>query len=219
MENQIRDYVDSLFDRAPNSQRIYELKIELIQNLTDKYHDLLEEGKSPDDAYNITILGIGDINELIASVNEPQPQYAGDYERRRRSALYISAAVMLYILSVVPIIILSAMGVGETGELLGVVLMFIMIAAATGMIIYNSMTRPKKNSSPDTVVEDFKQWQTNKNDGKSIYKAIMSAYWPLVMALYFLLSFGTGKWSVTWIIFLIAPAVSGIIKSIFELKK
>ena len=216
MEEQIRDYVENLFESAPYTQRIYELKLELIQNLTDKYHDLLAEGKTPDDAYNITILGIGDINELIASVNDSEPpRVTYTNEARRRSAACVSISVMLYILSVVPLIILSEIG---GSAIVGVVIMFVMIAAATGLIIYNSMTKPKKNAQPETVVEDFKQWQNQKNNSNSLYKAIMSAYWPLVLAVYFLLSFSTGRWDVTWIIFLISPAVSGIIKSVMEIK-
>ena len=84
-------------------------------------------------------------------------------------------------------------------------------------MIYNHAAKPKKQASANTVVSDFKQWQTQTNSRKQLLKAIRSAYWPLVLALYFLLSFGTGRWHITWIIFLIAPAVDGIIKAVLTL--
>lgn len=213
MENRIREHVEDLFRDAPNNQRIYELKVELIQNLMDKYYDLVGEGKSPEDAYNLTILGIGDVEELIASVEEPTVIRAS--MGKKKTAFRVSIAVMLYILSVVPVILFAEAGINAV---YGVVIMFVMIAAATGLIIYNSMSSPHKKSRPETVVEDFKQWQNKKSGNNAVYKAIMSAFWPLCLALYFVLSFTTGRWNVTWIIFLIAPAVSGIIKAVFDLK-
>lgn len=42
-------------------------------------------------------------------------------------------------------------------------------------------------------------------------KAVDSAFWLLVVAVYFLLSFLTHRWDITWIIFIAAPAVSGIL--------
>ena len=54
MEYNIRAYVDQLFADAPDTQRAYEMKMELVQNLLDKYNDLVASGKSEEDAYNIT---------------------------------------------------------------------------------------------------------------------------------------------------------------------
>lgn len=216
MEDRIRDYVENLFVNAPQTQKVYEMKVELIQNLIDKYHDLIEGGKSEEDAYNITVLGIGDINELLSEVEKQETTYMekADYYKRR-SALCITIAVMMYILSVVPVIVFAEL---HLSEVLGVAIMFVLIALATGLIIYNSMTKPKKNETPETVVDEFRQWQSGQSNSKNAYKALMSAYWPLMLAVYFIFSFLTGRWDVSWIIFLIAPAGSGIIKAIFELK-
>lgn len=221
MEYNIRVYVDELFQNAPKTQKAYELKVELTQNLLDKYHALLAEGKSPEDAYNLTVVSIGDVRELFDGLEETPVQSAPVYipttSPEKRSAAITSIAVMLYILSVVPLIVLSSLLDPQIGGTIGVVLMFVMIAAATGLLIYNHAAKPKKQASSGTVVDDFKQWQTQTSSRKQLLKAIRSAYWPLVLALYFLLSFGTGQWHVTWILFLIAPAVDGIIKSILTL--
>ncbi len=220
MEYNIRAYVDELFENAPRTQKAYELKIELTQNLLDKYHALLNEGKSPEDAYNLTVMSIGDVRELFAGLEDgpipSQPVYIPPMDGAKKSAAITAIAVMLYILSVVPVIVIGAIFPGDMA-ILGVVLMFVMIAAATGLLIYHHATKPKKAPPAENVVSDFKQWQTQNDSRKQLLKAIRSAYWPLVLALYFLLSFGTGKWHVTWILFLIAPAVDGIIKSVLTL--
>lgn len=221
MEYNIRAYVDDLFQNAPRTQKAYELKVELTQNLIDKYRALIEEGKSAEDAYNLTVMSIGDVRELFDGLEDgpvpSQPVYIPPADGVKRHAAVTSIAVMLYILSVVPLIVLSTILPDDIGGTLGLVLMFLMIAAATGLLIYNHATKPKKQPPAGTVVADFRQWQTQNNSNRQLLKAIRSAYWPLVLALYFLLSFGTGRWSITWIIFLIAPAVDGIIKSVLTL--
>ncbi|MCH5352335.1 MAG: hypothetical protein J1E06_02585 [Acutalibacter sp.] len=220
MEYNIRAYVDELFQNAPRTQKAYELKVELTQNLLDKYHALIAEGKSPEDAYNLTVVSIGDVRELFEGLEDTptrtEPVYIPVGSPERRSAIITSVAVMLYILSVVPVIVLGSIPIPGL-DILGVVLMFVMIALATGLLIYHNATRPKKKAPSGTVVEDFRQWQTKSTSNKQLLKAIRSAYWPLVTAFYFLLSFGTGKWHITWIVFLIAPAVDSIIKSVLIL--
>lgn len=221
MEYNIRTYVDELFQNAPRTQKAYELKVELTQNLLDKYNALVEEGKSPQDAYSLTVLSIGDVRELFEGLDEePVPasaEYMGPEPSTKSHGAITALAVMLYILSVVPIIILSVFN-SELLNIVGVVLMFVMIAAATGLLVYNNSTKPKATkAAPGTVVGDFKQWQNQGVQKKQLLKLVESIFWPLVLAAYFLLSFGTGKWGITWIIFLIAPAIDGIIRAVFAL--
>ena len=95
MEYKIREYMDQLFESAPHTQRAYELKIELTQNLIEKYYALVGEGKSPEDAYNLTVMSIGDVRELFAQLEDdengqpvPPPIYypqhpQQDYGQRR----------------------------------------------------------------------------------------------------------------------------------------
>ena len=70
MEYNIRSYVDELFQNAPRTQKAYELKVELTQNLLDKYHALLAEGKSPEDAYSLTVVSIGDVRERFEGLED-----------------------------------------------------------------------------------------------------------------------------------------------------
>ena len=45
---------------------------------------------------------------------------------------------------------------------------------------------------------------------------IESAYWCIVTAVYLLVSFWTGQWGVTWIIWVAAPGIYGIISALIE---
>ena len=220
MEYKIRAYMDQLFETAPRTQRAYEMKIELTQNLIDKYYALVGEGKEPEDAYNLTVMSRGDVRELFVQLEDdeegnpvPQPVYYPQEQPNQKRAMIRVLAVMLYILSVTPVILMEQLGLDG----IGVVGMFAMIAAATGLLVSDRITHPKTDQPvPGTVVEDFRQWQGKKARKKHWVAAFNGAFWPLVLAFYFLISFATGKWYITWVVFLIAPAVDVIVNSLLK---
>lgn len=217
MNEKLRNYIESLFEDAPKSKQAVELKEEILQNTIDKYNDLLAEGKGEEASFNIAVAGIGDVSELLNNLRAAD-YAANQYTKaeieasKKRSALFVSVAVMLYILCIIPCIIFNSSYIGP-------VLMFMMIALATGLIIYNSKTRIQYNKRDDTIVENFKEWNTEKNERGSLRKSINSSIWALTLALYFIISFTTGAWYITWVIFLISGAIENIIKACFELKK
>ncbi len=219
MEYKIREYMDSLFESAPRTQRAYELKIELTQNLIEKYYAFVGEGKSPEEAYNLTVGSIGDVRELFAQLEDdengqpvPQPVYYPQPQVNQRRVLCRVLAIMLFILCPVPAIIANELFASEG---LGAIGLFMMIAAGAGLLVYDRLTHPKPaQPAPGTVVEDFRQWQQGKAKKTHWRAAFNGAYWPLVVAFYFLLSFGTGRWHITWVVFLIAPAVGVIINTL-----
>lgn len=219
MNEKLRNYIEFLFEDAPKTKEVIELKEEMLQNLIDKYNDLVSEGKSNEAAYNIATASIGDVNDLIEQLKN-RPTYQQGFEKemlesKKRSALLTSIAVMLYIMSVIPVMLLGEIGTG----ILGVVIMFMMIAIATGLIIYNSMSKPKYLKKDQTVVEEFKAWKANSVEKNALYKSICGAMWSIIVVIYFIISFMTMAWHITWVIFLIGSAIQGIIHAIFELKK
>lgn len=221
MEYNIREYMDQLFESAPHTQRAYELKIELTQNLIEKYYNLVNEGKSPEEAYSLTVMSIGDVRELFAQLEDdengqpvPPPVYYPQPQPDHRRALVRAVAVMLFVLSVVPPIIMNEF-FGGAFHAVGAIGMFLMIALGAGLLVYDHFTHPKTvQPVPGSVVEDFRQWQQGKVRKKHWRAAFNGAFWPLVVAFYFLVSFGTGKWYITWVIFLIAPAVCVVVNTV-----
>lgn len=216
MEAKLRAYVEALFEQAPKTRKAYELKEEMIQNLIEKFRDLCAEGKTEDVAYNIAISSIGDTSELIAGLSEPMAALTPEQQKTKNLYAGLTAlAVALYIVSVIPLIALSVRG----NEILGLAVMLGLVAVATGLIIFISMTKPKYHKVEDTMVEDFKEWKHTKDERNEVLKSVNSAVWMLTVVAYLIVSLGTGAWHITWVIFLIGIAVQQIVRAIFQIKK
>ena len=53
----------------------------------------------------------------------------------------------------------------------------------------------------------------------SLKKSINSMIWAIGLALYFIISFATMAWYITWLIFPITGAVQGLVRAILDLKE
>jgi pheromone shutdown protein TraB len=194
----------------------------MIQNLNDKYSDLLAEGKSEEAAYNIAVAGIGDISGLLKELETDRETGKEteimNQEAKQKSALLTSIAVMLYIVSLLPLIMLSLAG-AVNAELIGLPLFFLFVAAGTGLLIYNNMTKPSYGKDSETMVEEFRDWQSDEKDRKQLRKAISSALWTIIIAVYLVVSFTTMMWWITWIIFIIGAAIESLMNVFYAWKK
>ena len=215
MNNRLREYIDNLFATAPSNMKAVEVKEEILQNLTDKYNDLIAEGKSEDVAFNIAVASIGDVSELIRELQGLPQQYNKISEengkQRQRTALMTAIAIGLYIFSPVPVILIQ--------NEIGVVFLFVFIAIATGMLVFNGITKSKNQQVPDTMVEEFKEWRERNSGKNQLQKSITSAIWAIGVVIYFLISFSTGAWYITWVIFLVIAAIEGVVKAVFDMSK
>jgi hypothetical protein len=189
----------------------------MFQNLTDKYNDLIAEGKSEEAAYNIAVASVGDISELIDELKkntEARDSYINDPKRqkeKKRSAVLVSCAIMLYILSVIPLFILQ--------NVAGLVMLFVFAAIATGMLIYNGMTKIEHVRHDETIASEFREWRETNKMQKSAFRSLSSSLWALIVIVYFLVSFWTGAWHISWLIFFVGFALQNIIKGFFDMKK
>lgn len=213
--------MDHLFRDVKPTRKTVELKEEILQNLVDKYHDLLKEGKTEEAAYNIAVATIGDMDELLAGLQnentDMQPVYDEKMDKwRRKSALRISVAVALYIMCLLPPILMSG---SDYENSIAPALMFSMIGVATAILIYNNLTKPYYHRADDSIVDEFREWQQQTDSARRAFRAISSALWALIVVIYILISFWTMAWHITWVIFLIGVAVEGILKAVFELKR
>ena len=143
---------------------------------------------------------------------------------RSRGAVMTALSVAMYILCWVPLVLLGALsGNDGMGGAIGLGIMFLMIAAATALNIIHGMTKPEcmreepKRAEEDDDDDDEKKPQ--KNGGRHpVYKAISGALWSLTVVVYLGVSFLTGAWHITWLIFLIVTAIDNIIKACFDLR-
>lgn len=210
MENKLKNYLDILFEDMPQTAETDEMKSEMFQNLLDKYYDLVNDGKDPDVAYNMTIASIGDIRSLFSDNKSEKIDFT---DHKKRSAILTTVAIVLYILCVVPIIILSE--IGGFADVIGISLMFVMIAVATGLIIYNNMTKYKPSEN-ETIAKEFTQWQSGKPSNTRKARYISKILWCIIVCVYLVVSFLTGAWYITWVIFIIGAALKNIIALCIE---
>lgn len=69
MEKNIKIHLDGLFVKAHDGEVKTEVLDELYLNLCDKYNDLVAGGVSPEQAYEETVEGIGDVDEIVNFIN------------------------------------------------------------------------------------------------------------------------------------------------------
>lgn len=139
MEIRIVNYINELFKYSPKTPQAEEVKNEIISNTVEKYKELKEQGKDDETAYQIAVSYIGNVSELIGEYSKDKEavELKESYQKHKaRQALLLAISVSLYIMSVVPVIILSQFGL----EIIGVCGMFAMVAIATGLIIYRAST-------------------------------------------------------------------------------
>ena len=187
-----------------NSQKDNEIKQEILQNTLDCYDDLLAQGKAPEAAYRLAITGIGDINEVLGSTAPspapmPTATSAAEEEKSDKKKLMRAVAIGMYICCVLPLFILGNIGNG----IIGLCLMFLLIAAATVLMVMASSDKEEKEQEDQ---QNSKQTPLDKTLN------------TVALVLFLALSFFTGAWHITWLIWPIMAAVKGIIRAYGDLK-
>lgn len=211
MRDQLIQYVNLLFAGAPDSD---DIRQEILQNTLDRYDDLVAQGKSPEAAYRLAITGIGDINEILGSdmpgaapVYKPEAaQVIREESDRIHKRILRAVAVALYILCPTPLFVLGEMGMDTIG-LCGTLAI---IAVATVLIILAG----KKGRSTETFHES-----EPLTPQQEIRKSIISLIWAIGLAVYLILSFATGAWYITWVLFPMIACVKGLVNACMDLKE
>lgn len=212
MREQLAQYVNLLFAGTTDSEDMLQ---EILQNTLDRYDDLIDQGKTPEAAYRLAISGIGDINEILGSAS-PAPAAAAaeneDYRGRplpsAQKKTMRAVAIGMYICCVVPVIALGHIGDGA----LGVCLMFLLIAAATVLIIMSSDARSEQSKENTSEKEPLTPQQ-------ELRQAVQKTLSTVALVLFLVVSFLTGAWYITWLIFPIMGAVRGIVFACMDLKE
>ena len=222
MEDKLREYIDDIFGAITPTRKAVELKEEMLQNLQDKYRDLISDGKPPEAAFNIAVAGIGDVSGLLAELEAEASYVVPDRHEmeiaRQRTAMFTSIAVMVIILSFLPMLILALLN-NRYFVIIGLPTMLVAIACGAGLLVYSKMTTPRFPYDNDSVVGQFREWQSASVNRKSLRRTISGVMWPMLVALYALISFSSGSWHITWIIFLFGAAAEVLVNFFLTLKK
>lgn len=205
MREQLIQYVQLLFAGAADCD---DTRQEILQNTLDRYDDLIAAGKTPEAAYRLAIMGIGDINEILGrapgATPLPAPAFKPEEQDTPVKKLLRAIAIGLYILCPIPLFVLSGMWNMGISGLCGTLTL---VAVATVLIILGA----KKETENADVEPGTPQ--------SALAKSINGLIWAIGLAIYFIVSFLTGAWYITWVIFPITAAVQGLVKAILDLKE
>ncbi len=205
MREQLIQYVQLLFAGAADCD---DTRQEILQNTLDRYDDLIAAGKTPEAAYRLAIMGIGDINEILGrapgATPLPAPAVKPEEQDTPVKKLLRAIAIGLYILCPIPLFVLSGMWNMGIPGLCGTLTL---VAVATVLIILGA----KKETENADVEPGTPQ--------SALAKSINGLIWAIGLAIYFIVSFLTGAWYITWVIFPITAAVQGLVKAILDLKE
>ena len=205
MREQLIQYVQLLFAGAADCD---DTRQEILQNTLDRYDDLIAAGKTPEAAYRLAIMGIGDINEILGrapgAASLPAPAVKPEEQDTPVKKLLRAIAIGLYILCPIPLFVLSGMRNMGIPGLCGTLTL---VAVATVLIFLGA----KKETENADVEPGTPQ--------SALAKSINGLIWAIGLAIYFIASFLTGAWYITWVIFPITAAVQGLVKAILDLKE
>lgn len=126
-------------------------------------------------------------------------------EAKKKSAEVVSLAVFLYIFSVA--FLMVAIPVLKINPVVATAIFLIIIAYATAKIIKNYMSMPKFEKTREEKKEEM------------VIKQINSIIGTISTIIYFIVSFMTMAWHITWVIFIIDGVICQIVKLLFMLNE
>ena len=136
-------------------------------------------------------------------IEEEKEKVLSKNEVRRKSAEVVSTSIFIYIVAVAILII--AIPVLKINPIIVTAVFLCAIGWATARIIKHYMSVPK-----------FEETKKEKKE-KEVEKQINGIVGAICTAIYFIVSFTTMAWHITWVIFIIDGLICQIIKLIFML--
>ena len=150
----IKKYLETMFMQLPNTREVLKAKAELGQMMEDKFNELIAEGKAENEAIATVLAEFGNLDEVAESLGIKEVVHQAPVDKRvvkleearsfvedREKASFRTAiGVMLCILCPVSEIIVGE-NMGHKG--MGVLALFMTLALAIGLFIYNSVQSDK----------------------------------------------------------------------------
>lgn len=161
-------YLNNMFAPLPKTAEMKRIKEDLLANMEDKYEELKQSGKSENEAIGIVISEFGNIDELVKELDiDVASEEAGedgvelsslsdeqvdDYlDDSTKTGKLIGFGVVLCIVGSASLVLLSQLAENgllfglsqDSGAVIGVVTLFLLVAPAVGLFIYSGMVMEK----------------------------------------------------------------------------
>ena len=93
-----------------------------------------------------------------------------------------------------------------------------------GMLGKQTFQNPRQDGVQEfivtkSMVEEYKEEKYRNNKDKAVMGSVSTLIWTLVLVAYFIISFNTGAWYITWVIFLIGGSIQSIVSLAYSLHK
>jgi hypothetical protein len=150
----LKNHVDELFQQAPKTRATYELKEEILSNANDRYVDLINDQIPEQEALDIVIHSIGNVDDLFSQTEERTDASQPNDTMIKKIALYKTIAIGMYLFGFLVSITIDELFPAH--DSIGVILMLAIAAIATVILVYISTAYPKYKKQENTIVEDFK---------------------------------------------------------------
>lgn len=148
-------------------------------------------------------------NELLSGTKEEKEEEEEVEivkDNKKKKAIIISIAIFLYFVSLIWVIISEVTFNLNEGIMIGV--FFLLCAIATCLLIYQGIVL-------NTTITKNKKDKTKREKQLDSITEFIAIIFAII---YLLVSFTTGAWHITWIIWLLFAAVKSIVNVIFNMK-
>lgn len=224
--NAIQNYINALFSSLPKTPNVLRMQAEMLENLEEKYQDLLRAGKSEDEAVGIVLAGIGTVDELKAGLGideEPQEAPADDHsaflaERaafQKKFAAAIAAGVVLCICAII------AGGVADAflnNDGITCAVFFGPIAFAVAIFVFFGIRLSWYDQQYQAICGDRPQFSDDKK-GPTLSGVVSSILFPLAAMFYLYIGFRHHLWHPGWIIFPVCGIIVGGLEAVEAYRK
>jgi len=235
MDNlRIRKYMDQLFENAPVNRRTLELKEELIANALEKYNDLTLRGYGEDEAFQLVIGSIGDVQRLFSEMGADD-DYSQAYflqwvrEAQEKKAALTAVSVGLFLLAGAILVIsflLYSYNVkfiyihGQNLNLLGIGISLLICIVPVSLLVYAHKIQPPMeliDYPARQAASNAESRRQRRKRFKQIKGSLEGLMWLLIVIFYFIVSFATQAWYITWIIFLGGAAIECLLDALTKI--
>jgi len=221
MKEKITNYIDNLFADAPKTRKAMDLKEEMTQNTIEKYQDLIADGYREEDAFQNVIHSIGDVSELFEELKEVNLLSLSEEDRQKKAVL-TAVSVGLYIFAGAVLIICLVINDGYSFPfdfgLAGFALTILLCIPPTCILVYAANMYPSFHKTEENLVELYKETIHAGNREKALRISVSAIIWTATLILYFLISFVSMRWDMTWILFLAGICAQAIFCLVLSLK-
>lgn len=189
-----------------------DLKEKVVLSLLDKILYYESIGKDIDYAFNKVVSQMGDINEYIKNIDVTEDVLP---EKDKHSIVILIISIVLYVISIIPVMI-------DSTSFLGLLMSLILIVIATLVFIYYNAPYIMHYLNIGKALIHNKKYE--KDDVKKLieadprFKTSIGILWAVTAVVYFIISFWSADWHITWLIFLIGMCFDNIGRSIFEFR-